>query len=386
MIRLENTTVKLQVVLAGAVSANQLQCTVSFFDENVSGERTRGSSQQTNTNSTTDVDICNALGTGKEGFIRNIDTLTVYNRDTAAATVTVKKDDGGTETILVKATLATLETLAYDHEAGWRVTTANGALKSASGGAGIADAKSIYGLTYSNNGSDATNDIDIAAGGCMDATGVYFMRQAALTKQSDVAWAVGSAAGWLDTGTVGNSDYYIWTIARSDTGVVDSLLSLSSTSPTMPANYDYKRLIGWLKRTGGTIVAFHTYEIEGGGLDFAWDSPTLDVNVANTLTTSRRTDAVKVPLNISTIAHLNVLLYDASSSWFAYITCPDTTDVAPSDSGAPLCTMYRGAIGTEVDDLFVRTSSTGTIAARANLATVDLYQVATLGFLWSRRN
>jgi hypothetical protein len=158
--------------------------------------------------------------------------------------------------------------------------------------------KFIYGMAYANV-SDATNDIDIAAGGCVDSTGVDVLTLAAtLTKQLDAAWAVGTNAGGLDTGAIGNSDYYIWLIKRVDTQVVDALFSLSSTAPTMPANYTLKRLIGWFKRVGGTIVAFHTYETEGGGLEMNWDVPTLDVNILNTLTTARRTDAIKVPLNL----------------------------------------------------------------------------------------
>jgi hypothetical protein len=60
----------------------------------------------------------------------------------------------------------------------------------------------ISGLTYSNNGSDATNDIDIAAGRAMDATGAHIMVLAAtLTKRLDAAWSVGTNQGGLDTGS-----------------------------------------------------------------------------------------------------------------------------------------------------------------------------------------
>lgn len=248
----------------------------------------------------------------------------------------------------------------------------------------------IYGLTYANNATDAVNDLDIAAGGCMDATGAYWITLAALTKQSDVAWAVGTNAGGLDTGAVGNSDYYIWAIARSGTGVTDALFSLSSTAPTMPASYDFKRLIGWFKRTGGTIVAFKTYETEGGGLQLAWNTPTLDINLSNTLTTARRTDAVKVPLNISTIAHLRVLIVDVSAGFSAIVCCPDETDVAPSAAGsygvAPL-SNFNAANANDAPsaDIWVRTSAAGLVAARATLATVDLYTAVTLGFRWARR-
>lgn len=246
--------------------------------------------------------------------------------------------------------------------------------------------KSIFGLTYANNVADATNDIDIATGGAMDATGAYWMALgSALTKRLDAAWAVGTNQGGLDSGAIGNSDYYLWLIARSDTGVVDALFSLSSTAPTMPANYDFKRLVGWFKRVSNAIVAFHTYETEGGGIEHAWDSPTLDVDLSATLTTSRRTDAVKVPLNFSTVAHLNVAINDAANALF-YITCPDTTDVAPALDTAPLSTVREETAGsTRMFDLYVRTSATGTIASRADTATIDTYRIATLGFTWARR-
>ena len=247
--------------------------------------------------------------------------------------------------------------------------------------------KYLYGHTYAN-GSDATNDLDIAAGGCMDVTGAQWFATAALTKQSDATFVVGTAQGMLDTGAVGNSDYYLFAIYRDDTQVSDYLCSLSATAPTMPAGYTHKRLIGWFKRVGGTIVAFDTYETEGGGLELTWDVPTLDVNLASTLTTSRRTDAVKVPLNFATTAHLNVVMTDASNTFNVWVYCPDQADTAPSMTASPLSnagSYLSGAAGSP-SQLRIRTSATGTIAARASLATVDLYAVATVGFAWARRN
>ncbi len=246
--------------------------------------------------------------------------------------------------------------------------------------------KAIYGMTYANAAGDVTNDLDIAAGGCMDATGAYWITTAALTKQLDAAWAVGSAAGGLDTGSIGNSDYYIWAIARSDTGVTDYLYSLSSTAPTMPANYDFKRLIGWFKRVGAAIVLFTTYETGGGGLELQWSVPTLDVDLSNTLTTARRTDAVKVPLNFSVMAKIRAIITDVAAP-HALICCPDEADAAPSLSAAPGANIRMAATAVEaVAELIIRTSSTGTIAARGSIATVDTYKVVTFGFTWARRN
>jgi hypothetical protein len=246
--------------------------------------------------------------------------------------------------------------------------------------------KYIYGFTYANNGADAANDIDIAAGGAMDATGAYWMTGAALTKQIDVAWAVGTNAGMLDSGVVGNNDYYLWAIGRSDTGVVDYTSSLSSTAPTMPSNYDFKRRIGWFRRVAGAIVAFHVYEQWGGGIEFLWDSPTLDLDLVNTLTTTRRTDAMKVPLNFSTTAIINVQAADTVQN-IVYVYCPDLTDVAPSTTAAPLANVYSNATGSEdYYQLRIRTSATGTIASRASVATMNSYRISTVGFTWARRD
>jgi hypothetical protein len=124
-----------------------------------------------------------------------------------------------------------------------------------------APAGHLYGLTLSNNGSDAANDIDIAVGSAASdaASSVMMTLASALTKRLDAGWAVGTNQGGLDTGAVGNNIYYVWEIQRSDTGVVDALFSLSSTAPTMPANYDRKRVIGSFARVSATNQAPRSY-------------------------------------------------------------------------------------------------------------------------------
>ncbi|CCM77131.1 hypothetical protein [Rhizobium mesoamericanum] len=123
---------------------------------------------------------------------------------------------------------------------------------------GIAIQGKLFGLTLSNNVSDATNDIDIAAGSAASDTSPYYLMTlaAGITKRLDAAWAVGTNQGGLDTGSPANTSYFVWLIQRSDTGVVDVLFSASSTSPTMPTNYDRKRRIGAIIRESAAIVAF----------------------------------------------------------------------------------------------------------------------------------
>lgn len=125
-------------------------------------------------------------------------------------------------------------------------------------GEGQSSAGHLYGLTLSNNASDATNDIDIAVGSAAssDTTPSLMILASALTKRLDAAWAVGTNQGGLDTGSIANTTYHVWLIQRSDTGVVDALFSTSATSPTMPANYDRKRRVGSILREAGSIVLF----------------------------------------------------------------------------------------------------------------------------------
>jgi hypothetical protein len=93
-----------------------------------------------------------------------------------------------------------------------------------------------------------------------------------------------------------------------------------------------------------------------------------------------------VPLNFPTKAYLRVQMYDASSGFQALVCNPNEADAAPGLGVTPGANFSSNAGGDRVmQDIQVWTSATGTVAARAGLATVDEYQVVTLGFDWSRR-
>ncbi|MCI0561157.1 MAG: hypothetical protein MN733_21945, partial [Nitrososphaera sp.] len=114
--------------------------------------------------------------------------------------------------------------------------------------------------------------------------------------------------------------------------------------------------------------------------------PTLDVDLAATLTTTQRTDALKLPLNISTIALITISAEDAATSSCLIVQCPDVDDAAPSVTAAPLATTRTHVANIEdVYDLEVRTSAAGLVASRANVATYDDYSIVTRGFRWARR-
>ena len=135
MIRLSTTGEKLQAVLGGAVTTNQLHCVVCYSDDN--GTTYVGGTQYTSTNDTTAVDICAAPAAST---VRDIDYINIRNRDTAVATVTVMVDVSATDSELVKATLAVGDQLVYTHSNGWATLDSAGQVKSsASGGTSYTD-------------------------------------------------------------------------------------------------------------------------------------------------------------------------------------------------------------------------------------------------------
>lgn len=97
-----SSTDKIQVVLSGAITTVQLPCVASWQDIISTGMTLPQSSSQTNTNSTTAVDLVAAPAASTN---RQVVHLSVYNADSVSATVTIQKDVSGTDYILVKALL-----------------------------------------------------------------------------------------------------------------------------------------------------------------------------------------------------------------------------------------------------------------------------------------
>lgn len=85
----------------------------------------------------------------------------------------------------------------------------------------------LFGLTLSTAGSSGT--FGIAPGSAVDSAATDFMKLTSAYTKTTSSWALGTAAGSLDTGTIANSTWYhAFLIKRPDTDVVDALTSLSS--------------------------------------------------------------------------------------------------------------------------------------------------------------
>lgn len=114
-----DSTTKLEAVLAGAVSANQPEVHVVYISYDASGIPSRPTQFRVALNSGTDVTIL-AAPTGNNQVLEVI-RISIYNKDTASVTLTVKTDNGTTEFIVLKQVLLTLESLIFEKGAGWQI-------------------------------------------------------------------------------------------------------------------------------------------------------------------------------------------------------------------------------------------------------------------------
>ena len=185
----------------------------------------------------------------------------------------------------------------------------------------------LSGLTLVNSGTDPTNDVDIAVGVAVNSTAAALMRlTAALTKQLDAAWAVGTNAGGLDTGSIANTTYHVHLIQRVDTGVVDVLFSTSATAPTMPTSYTLFRRIGSFIRAGGAITLFRQL-----GDEFLLNVPVTDVDTTNPGTAAVTAALASVPAGVQFRAILTLWMSDATPVGSSVlVTALDQADTAPA--------------------------------------------------------
>jgi hypothetical protein len=249
----------------------------------------------------------------------------------------------------------------------------------------------LSGLTMSTAGSSAT--MSISAGQAVDSSNAVLMSLNSAISKTTAAWAVGSANGGLDTGTirgsalgatssfatsvmtctvaptsgtfqvgqevqaegvapgttisslgtgaggtgtynlsttpgtlaarptVGASWYYFYAIRRPDTGVVDVVFSLNSTTPTLPTNYTQYRYIG-ANQTNGSAQWTLFYQ---DGDDFYWAAVVRDVN--STLSTTATNYTLSVPRK-RVKAYTSVFISNASNTMGVRIFDPQLTDVA----------------------------------------------------------
>ena len=269
MIVLTETTDKIQVVLGGAITTNQLQCMANYRDITTTAY-TPGRTI-INTNSTTDIDL---VGSPASSTQRVVDFLSIYNNDTVNATVTVKFDANGTEYKLIVATLATGEKLEYAEGQGFRVIANSGAVK--------------YSINQGNNtigtamtavvlGSDQTNN-NAVANTIQDVTGLSFSVTAghtycfefnilytAAASTTGSRWAInGPAAPTLLSYT---SEYTLTTTTTTRNAMVQAYDSPAACNATSVVAQNLATIAGMITPSAnGTVIARFASEVTSSAI------------------------------------------------------------------------------------------------------------------------
>jgi len=128
MIILDATTKSLEILLGGAVTTTQLPFVATYVDMTTSAY-TPGSNDGASNNTT----AVTAVSAPASSTQRQVKLLTVYNADTASATLTVRYNNNSTTRIMWKGTLAVGDTFVYTDGEGARVIDTSGKLKVTSG-------------------------------------------------------------------------------------------------------------------------------------------------------------------------------------------------------------------------------------------------------------
>lgn len=244
----------------------------------------------------------------------------------------------------------------------------------------------ITGCTIANNGSDATNDIDFAAGTAADSTNAFLMTLGStLTKRLDATWAVGNNQGGLFTGAAANTTYHCFIILRPDTGVVDAGFDTSAIAANRPASYTAYRRVGSIVRTGGSIKAFFQL-----GDFFYWSVPVGDVSTLDP-GTAVITSTITTPGGIRTVAMIEAGLTHTSggANYAMLVTSTDQTDTDPGTAFSTgtynVFAAATSSVAANTSWVTVRTNTSSQIRYRCGASTGSLRAVIkTFGFIDNR--
>jgi hypothetical protein len=233
----------------------------------------------------------------------------------------------------------------------------------------------IAGLTLSTAGSSAT--FGVAAGEAADSTTASLMQLASAVTKTTSAWAVGTGNGALDTGAIAvNTWYHVHLIKRVDTQIVDVLVSLSATAPTLPANYTLFRRIGSMKTNASSQwIGF----IQTGD-QFRWTAPLQDVAATNP-GTAAVTRILSVPLGAVVEVDIAVLLVTPATN-YGLITSLAEPDNTPSGLVLNFGMSFAGGgqLGVSLRGVFTNTSAQVRSRLSASSASDTLF-VYTFGWI-----
>jgi hypothetical protein len=228
----------------------------------------------------------------------------------------------------------------------------------------------IYGCTLSNNGSDATNDIDIAAGKCRDSADLVNITVAAMTKRLDANWSAGTGNGMRDTAaSITDTTYHIYAVQKADltqdiyatTAATEAAAITALQLENSGSDYLYARRLGSILRESSSIVGF----IQDG--DYFQRTTTIaSVPGVSNPGTSAVTRTLNVPVGVNVRAEVSYYVTSTGGNPTLWLSDLAASDEAPSTSAAPLTLASddSGTVFTGAGIVTIRTNTSAQIRSR----------------------
>jgi len=272
MIVLAATTDRIEMLLGGTVATNQLSGMASYRDLTTSAF-TPGRTIA-NTNNATAVEIAPAPAASTT---RVIDYLSIFNTDTASATVTVRFNANGTTYTLSKVTLAAGEKLEYSEGVGFQVIATTGAVKqSINQGANAAPGTSfssvILGGDVTNNNAVANTIADVTGlSASFTADKVYWFKfviyYTAAATTTGSRWCVRASAG-LATNLSFTSEYSLTSTTTTRNANVQGFDLPAGSNATSAATANNMAVLeGYFRPTADcTFIARFASEVAGSAI------------------------------------------------------------------------------------------------------------------------
>lgn len=241
----------------------------------------------------------------------------------------------------------------------------------------------LWGGGISNNGVDASHDIDIAVLECRDfADAADIVLSAALTKQIDASWVTGDDQGGLSsTLTVANNTWY-HVFAIIVAGVADVGFDTSLTAANLVTDHSataYYRL-GSIKTDGSAnIIPF----LQTGD-NVQWDVPIVDVDILSPGTSAVLRE-MSSPLGIKCEVFGVALMENENGvgNGSTILTDPDTADTVPA-LGNTLGTTNLNTANTGVQ-FRVMTDTSSQIRSRSTETGTNVgLELNTFGYVDTR--
>ena len=241
MIILDTINRSLEVILGGAITLNQLPYVVTYLDGTIGAELGRQPKYFATNGATNGVTAVTMVVAPPLNVIRQVETLSIQNADTASATVTVRYNDNGTTRQIVRIVLAVNDSLIYTDDVGWYVIDTNGQLKNTAAAAVV---HNVLSATHGDTTAAAVTRGDLIIG-----------QGATPTWQRKALGAAGTLVRSDGTDLLYTTATYPTTAGSAGKVLISDGTNIVSSTPTYP---NASATVGKLLRSDGTNFAAST--------------------------------------------------------------------------------------------------------------------------------